>query len=182
MHWDDDDGQPVSDGRTEPPSLSLARDTTLVARIVGESSPGSREHRVTILCASNSGALVTRLEDGTPLSSEGGPVDGASGAEPRLVPDDPGGQCRAMFDSWHLIEWFNCTDYTYDDGRLAGTAEHYGRFEAHVNLNVGFVTDVDVSVGTPDRRRLIEVQDWTLVENEPGLLRPDSLDLRSYFA
>jgi hypothetical protein len=179
MSWDDE-GNATDDERGDIPPLHLPRNKVLVARVFGEPSPGSRVPRVTFLCASSSGALVTRTEGGSPLWSDPGrDQETAFGAATQSVPADPGGECRAMFDGWHLIEWFNCTRYTYHRGRLTGTAEYYGPFDAGINDAYGFVSHVDVNAGSPDARRLIEVQSWRLLDDSPELLRPVALELRN---
>lgn len=180
MAWDDD-GQETDARQEEVRALALPEGTTLIARILGEPSPGIREPRTSFLCANDSGTLVTRLEDGSPLWSQAGQGQPRKGVGTQSVPEDRGGECQAMFDGWHLIEWLNSTSYRSEHGRLTGTAEYYGPFEAETHGDYGFVTRVDVQVGTPHARRLIEVQAWRLVKDQPALLESESIDLRGYF-
>jgi hypothetical protein len=177
MSWDDEGNVP-GDGSDEIPPLRLPPNKVLVARIRGEPSPALRQPRVTILSANDSGVLVTRTENGMPLWRDPGPGPWTErDANSRPLPEDPGGECGAMFDGWHLIEWFNCTRYNHDRGQLTGTAEYYGSFDATVNEQYGFVEHVDVQVDTAQQHRLIEVQAWWLVDDTPELLSPVFLDV-----
>jgi hypothetical protein len=176
MTWDADTG---SDHPTfEELSLQIPQGKTLVAKVFGEPSPGVREPRVTFLCVDQRGVLVTRTEEGMPLWSSVDPNPSATGGFTRPMPDDPGSECTAMVDGWHLVEWLNSTRYSLHEGQLTGQAEYYGPFLARLDREHGFVRHVDVQIGTPHARRLIEVQAWRLVDDESELLRSVALDLR----
>lgn len=168
----------VPDYTFEEMSSRIPQGKTLVARIFGEPSPGVREPRVTFLCVDQHGVLVTRTETGALLWSRPNPNLSADDGSSRAFPDDPGAECEAMVDGWHLVEWLNSTRYTFDEGQLTGQAEYYGPFVATINRAHGFVSEVSVQIGTPLARRLVEVQAWRLLDHEPELLQPVAFDLR----
>lgn len=178
MTWDGDTGADRSFGQMP---LRLPRGKTLVARVLGEPSPGVTEPRVTFLCVDHRGVLVTRTEAGAPLWSTVDPDPSAHGGLTRPMPDDSGGECQAIVDGWHLIEWFNSTRYSLHGEQLTGQAEYYGPFVAQIHREHRFVRHVDVQIGTQNQRRLIEVQGWVLVDEEPDLVRPIALDVRERF-
>ncbi len=174
MTWD---GDGKSDNTFEQMSLQIPRGKVLLAKVFGAPSPKVKGPRTTYLCVDASGAVVTRNHAGWPLWSSVDQGPSANGFT-RLMPDDPGGECSAMTDGWHLVEWLNSTRYSVNDEQLTGHTESHRPFSAKLDSELRFVRHVDLHVGSGQPHRLIEVQEWRLVDGEPELLEPVALDLR----